>query len=323
VSFKESDDDSNSQTSGAFPARGLYRQISKDESSLLEAQQRQRKYRAPPRRSVSTTQIGQPKPDGVFERPSSLPSDQQTELLAGAADSQQSLSPKSPLGAQKSGSSFRQQSGLPLGFGSLFGAGGGSGSAGNSSGSLPTVSPRAAAAAAAAGAEYAAPGSPGVSPRAGAPATLEEVAARLGLFGSGGGSSGLQRSGAAAGAGDKRQSTMRNFAGQASRLMAIPSTEVLPESSSSQASGLPRQATGQQHSLAPTNSLAAAGRQKSAIGGTIWQQQSGGAGAFSSGASGGANRVRTADEIRQAYGRPSLKANEVRCNVGCLLEHSE
>jgi hypothetical protein len=306
--------------------RGLYRQTSKDEDSLLEAQQAQRKHRAPLRRSVSSTQLGvEPKPDGVFERPSSLLSDQQAPSSSLAVESQQSLSPRSPLGSQKSGGSFRQQSGLPLGFGSLFGAGG-SGSAGNSSGSLPTVSPRAAAAA---GVDFgAAPGSPGVSPRAaGAPATLEEVAARLGLFGSGGGSSSIHRFGGGPGPGDRRQSTMRNFAGQASRLMAIPSTEVLPLEASSMASGLPRQVTGQQHSLAPHNSLAPAGsaapnRQKSGIGGTIWQQQSGGAGAFSTGPAGAANRVRTADEIRQAYGRPSLKANEVSGNSSKLASRN-
>jgi hypothetical protein len=281
-----------------LPERGLYRQTSKDEDSLLEAQQQQRKHRAPPRRTASSTQLGAPKRDGVFERPSSLPSGEQEVSIGGAIEPQQSLSPRLPLAGLQSGISFRQRSGLPLGFG--FGPGSSGGSAGNSSGSLPAISPRAAAAA---GVEIA-PGSPTVSPRA-APATLEEVAARLGFFGSGGGSSSSSSSI------DRRQSTVRGFGAQASRLTAIPSTEVLPEQMGSAASGLPRQGTGQQHSLAPAGSTAAAYRQKSNIGGTLWQQASGGVGAFSSGPAGGSNRVRTADEIRQAYGRPSLKANKV------------
>jgi hypothetical protein len=291
---------------GPLPEWGLYRQTSKDEDSLIDAQQQLRKHRAPPRKTASSEQLGAAKPDGVFERPSPLPSGQEVSI-SGAIEPQQSLSPRPPLASQQSGASFRQRSGLPLAFG--FGPGSSGGSAGNSSGSLPTVSPRAAATA---GMEIA-PDSPAVSPRAaGAPATLEEVAARLGLFGSGGGGSSSSNPPIA---GDRRQSNMRSFTGQPSRLTAIPSTEVLPEQLGSAASGLPREVTGQQHSLAPAGSTAAAYRQKSNIGGTIWQQASGGVGAFSTGPSGGSNRVRTADEIRQAYGRPSLKANEVRPRV--------
>jgi hypothetical protein len=309
VSFAEGGTGSGSSSSKAaaaapLPQRGLYRQTSKDEDSLLEAQQQQRKHRAPPRRTASSTQLGAPKePDGVFERPTSLPSGKDVSI-GGAIEPQQSLSPRPPLAGLQSGTSFRQRSGLPLGFG--FGSGDSGGSAGNSSGSLPAVSPRAAAAA---GVEIA-PGSPTVSPRA-APATLEEVAARLGLFGSGGGSSSSSSI-------DRRQSTARGFAGQPSRLTAIPSTEVLPESSA--ASGLPRQAAVQQPSLAPAGSTTAAYRQKSNIGGTIWSQASGGVGAFSNGPAGGSNRVRSADEIRQAYGRPSLKANEVSLSVGSVAD---
>ncbi|KAF6257112.1 hypothetical protein COO60DRAFT_1640212 [Scenedesmus sp. NREL 46B-D3] len=72
------------------------------------------------------------------------------------------------------------------------------------------------------------------------------------------------------------------------------------------------QVPGQKHSSAAAGS-AAPHRQTHVVGVTTWQQQSGGAaGPNSSGRGNGSNRVRTADEIRQAYGRPSTKANETR-----------
>lgn len=114
-----------------------------------------------------------------------------------------------------------------------------------------------------------------IPPKGAAPATLEEAAARMNLFGIGGGT----------GSGSNLQS-QRGLG---------PAAGLVPPGSSP-----------------PGGNLLG---QKSLIGGTIVRQQSEGLGAFSTAAAGGGSRVRTADEIRQAYGRPSVKAAEVRQGV--------